>query len=214
LVAFFIPFHKSVILSNKDGPDASTLWAEAYIATNALIARASDAAAAVLLRAGYQAAIVPATHNFDESTLMSRWSHRHVAWIAGLGDFGMNNMLITSQGSAGRFGSFVTDVLFPGAAGAGSGAPLATNARGASARADAGPRNGDARRPDHPCLYLRDSSCGLCVARCPTGALRLDGFDRNACYALCLQNAELHRDLGLADVCGKCVSGVPCAFRE
>ena len=218
VVAFFVPFHRNVVLSNKDGPEASRLWAEAYIATNALIARASDAAAAVLRREGYQAATVQATHNFDESTLMSRWSHRHIAWIARLGDFGLNNMLITARGSAGRFGSFVTDVPVedldtgdghgvPGAARAGSGA-------GCHGVAAAGPRNGDARRPDHPCLYLRDGSCGLCVARCPTGALRPDGFDRKACYALCLKNAELHADLGLADVCGKCLSGVPCAFRE
>jgi hypothetical protein len=28
---------------------------------------------------------------------------------------------------------------------------------------------------------------------------------------VCLQNAEHYRDEGLADVCGKCSSGVPCA---
>ena len=42
--------------------------------------------------------------------LISDWSHRHVAVIAGLGKFGLNNMLITDNGCCGRVGSFITDL--------------------------------------------------------------------------------------------------------
>lgn len=46
------------------------------------------------------------------------------------------------------------------------------------------------------------------------GALTETGadFDRHACYAVCLENGQLHSALGLADVCGKCASIVPCSF--
>lgn len=208
VVAFFLPFNKTVALSNREGRAASALWAEAYIDTNALIARIAGACAARLEALGFRSATVAATHNFDPVTLLSRWSHRHVGRIAGLGDFGLNNMLITKKGAAGRFGSFVTDAP---AELLGLGAEDVIAGWGADF---AGPRSGGGPRPGHPCGLLRDGSCGLCVARCPAGALRIDGFDRQACYALCLENAERHRELGYADVCGKCLSGVPCAFME
>lgn len=40
---------------------------------------------------------------------MSEWSHRHAAYIAGLGIFGINNMLITNKGCVGRIPSFYED---------------------------------------------------------------------------------------------------------
>ncbi len=37
------------------------------------------------------------------------------------------------------------------------------------------------------------------------------GFDRFRCYDMCLKSGEQFEDLGLADVCGKCVVGLPCS---
>ena len=39
----------------------------------------------------------------------SNWSERHVAYICGLGTFGLSRGLITKKGIAGRFASFITD---------------------------------------------------------------------------------------------------------
>jgi len=39
-----------------------------------------------------------------------------------------------------------------------------------------------------------------------------DGYDRHKCYALLLENAEIYKAHGLADVCGKCSSVVPCSY--
>jgi len=50
--------------------------------------------------------------------------------------------------------------------------------------------------------------------KCVAGALYNDGFDRHACYALLLENAEMHKKEGLADVCGKCTVFVPCSFEN
>ncbi|MBQ4597751.1 MAG: hypothetical protein IJB12_05070, partial [Methanocorpusculum sp.] len=60
------------------------------------------------------------------------------------------------------------------------------------------------------CLGKAGKNCTACIDRCPTGALKIDGFDRKACYAVCL---KAEKELG-ADVCGKCTVAVPCAVKE
>ena len=100
--------------------------------------------------------------------------------------FGTNNMLITESGCCGRWGSFVTSLeLEP-----------------------------DVRPEEESCLYRDDASCLHCVDRCPSEALSADRFDRKACYARCLMNEERWLSLGKADVCGKCLVGVPCTLRN
>ena len=75
---------------------------------------------------------------------MSDWSHKHVAYIAGLGSFGRHHMLITDKGCCGRIGSVVTDAAIP-----------------------ATPRSDRER-----CLFKADGSCGKCLERCPILALK------------------------------------------
>lgn len=187
VIVFFIPFDDAIAKENAGGEFSSAGWAGAYVATNELIAAMGDAASAVLSRRGFRVGKIPATHNFDETTLLSDWSHRHVAWIAGLGSFGLNNMLITDRGTCGRLGSLVTDYPFGDSA---------------------------ARPVAERCLYKIDGSCGLCRARCPAGAYADDSFDRRACYRVCLGNARHHRGIGYADVCGKCLVALPCSLRD
>lgn len=187
VVCFFVPFAKEVSDGNSSGDDASAGWGRAYVRTNRLIAEIGEGIAASLASLGYRAATVPATHNFDEETLLSDWSHRHLAYLAGIGSFGLNNMLITDSGAAGRLGSAVTDV------------PLA------------GPAPAPARER---CLAKLDGSCRACIARCPVGALSHGTFNRRACYDVCLRNARRLTDVGYADVCGKCVVALPCSLRD
>ena len=186
VVAFFLPFEKSVPLSNIAGIPASRQWAQGYIETNALIGAVTNHMKLFLESRGNAVAVTPATHNFDTEKLMSDWSHRHVAFIAGLGRFGRNNMLITARGCCGRLGSFVTD------------AALSCDARGGA----------------EACLHRHDGSCLRCVERCVNAALFADRFDRKQCYAMCLRNGTVFRDMGKADVCGKCLVGVPCSFMD
>jgi epoxyqueuosine reductase QueG len=184
VIAWFLPFAREVPRSNRPNRLSSEPWAVAYVETNALIREVSQRLADGLRARGFDGAVLPPTHNFDKAMLMSDWSHKHVAYIAGLGRFGIHRMLITAAGSAGRLGSLVTT------------APL-----------EATPR------PSQPsCLYTLDGSCTACIDLCPVGALTPDSYDRQACYALCLENADTHAGHGLADVCGKCVSVVPCTY--
>jgi epoxyqueuosine reductase QueG len=198
VICFFIPFHQSVIQSNAAPGPASAEWALAYIKTNELIALINRDIEALLEEHGYRAGKIPATHNFDETTLLSRWSHRHVAYLAGLGAFGINNMLITEKGCCGRIGSMVTNYRYGGHGEAGPPIP--------------GPA--DAAPAGEKCLNKINGSCGLCRKKCEAGAYPAAGFDRRACYAKCLENAELHRSLGFADVCGKCLVALPCSAAE
>lgn len=72
----------------------------------------------------------------------------------------------------------------------------------------------DARPAGEACLYRYERSCAQCVRRCVNDALFTDRFDRHRCYQMCLRNEERFRPLGQADVCGKCMVGVPCAHTD
>lgn len=186
VIAFFIPFGKSIIKSNIDGRLASQEWAQLYIHTNNLIHDLGDHIKRLLEGEGYEAVTPPATHNFDKVRLISDWSHRHVGFIAGLGKFGMNNMLITKSGCCGRIGSLITSLVIPA----------------------------DERPMEENCLYRYNSSCLLCVGKCVGDALSPDRFDRNSCYEVCKENEEHFKNLGRVDVCGKCLVGLPCSWSD
>jgi len=183
VVAFFVPFEESTIRSNVEGEMSSRNWAQAYLETNGLIVELGAYMKRYLESLGHAVTVTPPTHNFDPGVLISDWSHRHVAFVAGLGTFGLNNMLITHSGCCGRIGSFVTSANM---------AP-------------------DLRPETDACLYHYNASCIKCVKRCVNDALFVDRFDRHKCYEMCLRNEEIFRFLGRADVCGKCLVGVPCS---
>jgi epoxyqueuosine reductase QueG len=186
VIVYFVPFNRKTSLRNRHGEKASVEWAVAYVETNQLLTELGRRLSEELGAAGFRSARVPPTHNFDERRLISDWSHRHFAWIAGLGTFGLNRMLITEKGCCGRLGSLVSDVLIE-----------------------------PTPRPKKEfCLFKHDGTCKKCVDHCFSGALKVDSYDRKKCYEVCLTNAETHSELGLADVCGKCVSGVPCSFKN
>lgn len=186
VVAFFIPFEKTVAKSNGPGHLASEEWARAYIETNALIAEVGLAMKHDIETAGFAVEVTPPTLNLDSKMLLSNWSHRHVSYIAGLGKFGLNNMLITESGCCGRIGSFVTSLNLPA----------------------------DIRSEEEACLYRYNGSCQRCVKRCVGNAFRSTQFDRHKCYKVCLENEKKYEDIGSADVCGKCLVTVPCSLAD
>jgi epoxyqueuosine reductase QueG len=186
VVAWFVPFEETFQKANADAGLCSRSWAVAYVETNRMIQELSEYLAHALEADGHRAACVPPTHNFDVESLMSDWSHRHAAYAAGLGTFGAHNLLITEKGCAGRLGSLVTDLAV----------------------------EPSPRPRGELCLRKAGRKCRTCVDHCTFGALMAGGYDRFACYRQCLVNAEAHRDVGLADVCGKCACGVPCSARN
>ncbi len=184
VIVYFLPFENRVQKENdREGFYPSRSWAVAYIETNRLIHDLNDHLQHFLEEMGYRTVYTPATHNYDPTILLSDWSHRHIAYIAGLGRVGLNNWLITEKGCCGRLGSFVTDAIF-------SPTP----------------------RPEQEfCLYKAGYKCSACIKNCTYGALFLDRFDRHACNQHLLKNDALFSDLETSDVCGKCGVGLPCS---
>lgn len=183
VVAIFFPFRKSMMRTNIKDRFSSREWGTAYVDTNEMIRQLGLFLEDFLEKRGESMAVIPATHNWIEEKLISNWSHRHVAYIAGVGSFGLNNMLITGKGCCGRIGSFVT-----------------------TARIEA-----DTRNELPACLFKYDGSCRKCVRRCVNEALFEDGFNRFRCHEMLLENVKRLEDLGYADVCGKCEVAVPCS---
>ncbi|MFL8711410.1 epoxyqueuosine reductase [Clostridioides sp. GD02377] len=183
IITYFIPFDESVNDSNIEGFECSEIWAKAYIETNRLISDLNNFLCEELEKIGFSSYAIPGSYNFDNNKLVSDWSQRHIAFIAGLGTFGLNNMLITEKGCCGRIGSIMTSLeLEP------------------------------TKRPEQEyCLYKKNKSCKKCVSKCVKGALKEDGFDRNQCYEMCMLNEAKYSYIGGCDICGKCIVGVPCS---
>lgn len=184
VISYFLPFEESIANSNIEGKYSSREWAIAYIETNELIFNLNNYIKKKLEDLNYKCIIIPATHNFDEESLISDWSHRHVGYIAGLGKFGLNNMLITDKGCCGRVGSIITNIKI----------------------------EPSQRNDKEYCFYKSKGICKKCVRRCVNKALEDNSFNRYKCYEVLLYNDELHSELGLTDACGKCCVNLPCSF--
>jgi epoxyqueuosine reductase len=191
VVVFFIPFKKELILENKGGERPCRNWGLAYVRTNELISRVSAALGELLSERGFRSGLTPATHNFDETALMAKWSHKHLGHIAGLGRFGTHCMLITPSGCTGRLGSFVTE------------AQLGDN---------------PLIQTDEACLMKAGRKCGKCMEVCPVQALGENEFDRWRCWDRLNENRRTLEDFSdlpkTTHVCGKCAAMMPCSFKN
>lgn len=185
VISFFIPYEEETVLSNTDGKIASQDWAFAYIETNRLIEKLSLAIKERLEKKGY-ATILPPGQNMERASLSGNYSQRHTAYIAGLGTFGMNKLIITEKGCAGRFGSVITELKI----------------------------EPTTRPTKEYCLYKLDGSCTSCINACPQNALTVKGFDAQKCTEHLESNQRIYRDLGNCNVCGKCVSNARCRFQK
>ncbi len=118
----------------------------------------------------------------------SPWSHRHVAYAAGLGTFGMHNFLITEKGCSHRLGSFVVNLKL----------------------------NPTQKRPDDihaNCLQYQGIKCLKCKKRCPADAItKEDAHNKEKCYqhvASSLKYCNKNYHIFIYG-CGLCATGVPC----
>jgi epoxyqueuosine reductase QueG len=185
IISYFLPFAAGVVQANEEHREhVAEEWALAYVETNALIGKINTRLIKALAEQGVRAAAEPPTHNYDPDTLVSAWSHKSMGVIAGLGRFGLHQMVITDAGCAGRFGSLVVDARLPATPGVDS----------------------------EYCLYYHDGSCVECVARCPVSALNEHvPVDRQRCNQRLERTRLQYAHLGRASACGKCAIG-PCSF--
>lgn len=212
IVSYYVPFTKALAATNPANEEgiASPEWARAYEELNGMFVELNRHLVAFIAELGsYKASVIEAASQFDTEKLISNWSHRHVAHAAGLGTFGVNNMLISPVGCCGRYNSVVTNIpvdIFCGDSPDAIGSPMT----------------------EELCDFKRDGSCGVCIKSCPSGALSASGnseeFNRSLCFEVCSRNAEIYpqkffssypgNDAVGNEVCGKCVTSAPCAFRD
>ncbi|MDO4561557.1 MAG: epoxyqueuosine reductase [bacterium] len=120
----------------------------------------------------------------------SNWSERHACYAAGLGTFGLCDGLITPLGKAHRCGSVVIRMSLP-------------------------PTPREYRDLHEYCPWFSKKSCGLCIRRCPAGALSERGHDKEKCKNfLHGECAAFFQERGFqVYACGLCQANVPCEDR-
>jgi epoxyqueuosine reductase len=171
----------------------SERWARARIFGQACSRALHLALAEALGAAGHPTVVPSLLKEFCEPRsakfgLASSWSERHVAYISGLGTFGLSGGIITSKGQAVRFGSVVVQAEIP-----------------------ATPRLYD--DPFAYCLHYARGTCGSCADRCPAASVRVEGRDKKACqrHLQPVTADYVLKEYGFEGYgCGLCQTGVPC----
>ena len=202
VIAWCLPISEPIRRSNRDETEfPSRPWAMARTKADGILMRMSEGLERMLRDLGF-AAVAPVrlARQPDDprppGSLSARWSLRHVAFVAGLGTFGISGGLITERGIAHRLGSVVTDAPIPATPRAYGDDPFAW------------------------CLRSARGTCGACIQRCPVGSIGESVHARNipACYNYRERIRALARgryDWESAHYgCGLCQAGVPCESRN
>lgn len=195
VVSIFVPFSAQVKKANSTCPKGQVAPEYVY-AKNAAVPyldKLVDTLCRAITAEGFSVVVpsresdrMKAAVTADDGSRLkftSGWSERHVAFVCGMGTFGLSKGLITSKGVAGRYISFVTDMPF----------------------------EADARPYTDPYEYC--TFCGACVARCPGEAItKEEGKDKAKCSAFVNSTKEVYTPFyGCAKCqCGvPCANGIP-----
>jgi len=170
VISFFLPFTEQVIIANQqESVEVPPEWLHARVEGQAALESLAKYLQNMLVDAGYPSIVPSSDPRFKLNrtpevverdgviwpSFTSNWSERHVAYVCGLGTFGLSKGLITQCGKAGRFGSIVTTLLL---------------------EPDARPYS----RYDEYCTY-----CGDCIPRCPVNAIDLgEGKNKKTCWVV------------------------------
>ncbi|MBN1381122.1 MAG: epoxyqueuosine reductase [Deltaproteobacteria bacterium] len=200
VVSFILPIARQTRLSNtleKEGP--SLRWNHTRWQGQDFIDDLSAHLVSVLEEAGFHAVAPEISPLFKIYNLpdgfASNWSQRHMAYAAGLGTFSLNDGFITKKGMAMRCGSVVTDLKLK-------------------------PSERPYKNHLANCRFHATGKCGVCMQRCPYGAITEKGHDKMKCVdALFVkQKPWIDGDCGSGYIgryagCGLCQTGVPCESR-
>ena len=192
VVSVFLSFTSQVKKSNRGGDRPSIEWLHARIQGQTCITQLGLYLRDFMIDAGYRAVVPGADERFWSTTVStnpnrpdftSNWSERHIAYAAGLGTFSLSKGIITEQGMAGRFVSFVTDMDFA-------------------------PTPGTYTALTEHCIM-----CGKCAQNCPVGAINPQTGKSHAPCSELLDEIraanEPYYGCGKCQVGVPCESGIP-----
>ncbi len=176
------------------GKEPCLRWMYGRNSWGPIIKDVSETVVAELAANGIRAAAVDLCQGFqwvvtEKYNLATNWSHRHAAFVAGLGTFGLCDGLISRWGKAVRYTTFILDAKIP---------------------ADERPYEGY-----HDwCLFYAKGHCDACRKACPVGAITEKGHDKVKCRAFLGEMQKRVSDPGLDPKieygCGLCQGAVPC----
>ncbi len=201
VISFFLPFTAAVKQGNRrDLSWPSEEWLHGRIEGQAFINKLCLHLQSALIDAGYNSLVpcldqrfwaktgfsnaAPYADNGSEAlAFTSTWSERHVAFVCGLGTFGLSKGLITKKGMAGRLGSVVTELYLP------------PDSRG------------------YKEIYEFCDMCGTCAKNCPVNAISIaKGKNHIICSNFVDETLEKHKPrygCGKCQVKVPCENGIP-----
>ncbi len=151
VISYFLPYSWDIREANRSPGLPAKKWLYGRIEGEAFNNALRSLLVEELKKAGNQAVAPTLDPRFKVENKRSNWSERHVAFIAGLGTFGLNKSLITERGCAGRYGSIIADV------------EMAITPR------------------SYEGLYEYCNYCYACIERCPAEAISEEGKCNNTC---------------------------------
>ncbi len=153
VISFFLPFTDEIIKSNrKDKHWPSSEWLHGRIEGQKFITEFSRYINLKLVDEGYESIVPTLDPRFETANFTSNWSERHVAFVCGLGTFGLSKGIITEKGMSGRMGSIVTNLKLKPSV------------------------------KKYNDVYEYCSMCGACIKKCPVEAISLEnGKDHKTC---------------------------------
>ena len=156
VVVFFLPHSEQVIKALRSGKNIVQAWSDNDLILNTLLDHIANTLKQELYdKYHIHSAVEPPTNNYDDIQLTAKWPHKTSAVIAGIGTFGLNRLLITQEGCAGRLNSLIIDKKLE-----------------------------PTKRPlTSYCLYYQSGKCSYCAMHCPSGAITKIGWNRFRCNA-------------------------------
>jgi epoxyqueuosine reductase QueG len=111
VIVYFFPFTDEIRESNRKVMSwPSNEWLHGRIDGHEFMREFSLFLNSRLNDEGYKSLVPGLDSRFKSTGFTSNWSERHAAYICGLGTFGLSKGIITEKGTAGRFGSIVTEL--------------------------------------------------------------------------------------------------------
>ena len=158
VISFFLPFNEAVRKGNsREKVWPSKEWLHGRIEGQKFVNKLLKHLQSELKKEGFHSlapsldkrfwsiAESSSSSSHPEFSFTSNWSERHVAFVCGLGTFGLSKGLITEKGMSGRFGSIITELYIPP----------------------------DKRKYED--VYEYCSMCEACVKNCPVNAITING---------------------------------------
>lgn len=187
VVVHFVPYAPEIVESNRGGDRPSKEWERAFTESMWLSMRLNGVIREALDTVGRLSSCTNTPTDWDEELCRENWSHKLVAYAAGMGTFGPAGCLKTKNG-LGRFSSIITDGRYADAF-----EPLDNDQLEAIYQ--------EIQR-QYCYKEAKGVKCGPeMIKACPGGAISEDGIDRKKCQAYC---KTIDKHIPSPEVCGKC----------